>query len=310
MNIVILDEVELNEMQQRRLETLGTVMTYSDNPSDPNETVRRLKDAEIAILGWTTIDDTILSQTPVLKMISVWATGYNYVDVVAARQRGVTVTNVPSYAGVAVAEFALGLMISAARHIPQATSGMLAGGYSWKPFQGIELRGRTVGVVGTGDIGGHLCRVTKGLGMRVLAYSRTMNQQRSAEIGCEYVKMSDLLAHSDFVSLHVPLTEETRQLIREEELQAMKSSAFLINTTRADVLDQNALKTALKDRVVAGAALDEIHLPDDELLALPNVIVTPHMAFYTQEALVRKGDTCVANVAAFIGGVPTNIVNG
>lgn len=309
MNIVILDEVELNEMQRRRLDALGTVNVYSDNPSDPNEIIRRLKGCEIAILGWTTIDDAILAQVPSLKMISVWATGYNYVDTEAARQRGVVVSNVPSYAGVAVAEFALGLLIALCRHIPQARSAMLAGQYSWKPFQGIELNGRTVGVVGTGDIGGQFCRISKALGMRVLAYSRTMSQQRAAEIGCEYVEKSELLAHSDFVSLHVPLTNKTRLLIGKEEFQAMKRTAFLINTTRADVVDQTALKAALKDKIIAGAALDEIHLPDDELLALSNVVVTPHMAFYTEEALVRKGDTCVTNVAAFTGGSPSNVVN-
>ena len=310
MNITVFDKVELNEMQRRRLEALGDVVWYSDNPTNAAETIRRLANAEVAVLGWTTIDEAILSALPSLRMISIWATGYNYVDIEAARQRGIIVTNVPSYAGVAVAEYALGLMITVSRHIAEASFGVRKGQYSWKPFCGVELAGRTLGVVGTGDIGGQLCRIGNALGMRVLAHSRTMNERRAIDLGCEYVELLELLAHSDFVSLHVPLTEQTRLLVGEAELRAMKSTSYLINTTRAEVVDQGALKVALKGAELAGAALDEAHLPDPELLALSNVLVTPHMGFYTEEALVRKGDICVGNIASYVSGSPSNVVNG
>lgn len=310
MKIVVLDEIELSDEQRATLESVGNVTYYTDNPPGERETVRRLDSCQIAVLGWTDINADILKQVPDLKMISVWATGYNYVDVAAAGGRGIIVTNVPSYAGVAVAELTLGLLIDLSRHVSKADQAVRLGQYSWRPFRGRELRGKTLGVIGTGDIGGELCRIGRALGMHVLGFARSMNDARAAEFGCRYVSLETLLAESDFISINVPLSNGTRGMIGADQLGCIKRGSYLISTTRPDVIDQNALKVALKSDLLGGAALDEAHLPDDELLSLPNVVVTPHIGFYTDEALARKGDACVDNIVKWISGNPQNVVNG
>lgn len=309
MKIVVLDEVELSDEQRTKLESVGNVTYYGDNPSTESETVRRLDGCDVAILGWTSVNGSVFDQLENLKMISVWATGYDYVDVAEASRQGVVVANVPSYAGVAVAEVTLGLLIELSRHVSKAAQAVRRGEYSWRPFRGCELRGKTLGVIGTGDIGGELCRIGTSLGMRVLGFSRSMSSVRSAEIGCQYVPLGVLLAESDYISLNVPLTAETKGMIGANELSSIKRGSYIISTTRADVIDQSALKVSLKSGSLLGAALDEAHLPDDELLNLSNVVVTPHIGFYTDEALVRKGDLCVDNVVKWAGGKPQNVVN-
>jgi phosphoglycerate dehydrogenase-like enzyme len=308
MQIVVLDDVELSESQKLRLSEFGDVRWYTDNPSTSAEARARLEGCEVAILGWTSVDAALLADLPSLRMISVWATGYNYVDVSAAAARGIVVTNVPSYAGVAVAEYTLGLMISLARHLPEAQRSVQEGQCSWHPFKGVELRGRTLGVVGTGNIGGSVARLGKAFGMNVLATSGTMNPSRASELGLSYAALPELLPVCDFVSLHLPLSASTRGLIGADELDLMRNGSYLINTTRAEIVDQNALKDALRAGRLTGAALDEAHLPDDELVRMSNVIVMPHMGFYTAEALVRKGDICINNVAAFLADRPVNVV--
>ncbi|MGW4435577.1 2-hydroxyacid dehydrogenase [Streptomyces sp. NPDC004596] len=307
--IVVLDEVELDKGSIARLNAAGEVTWYDDNPQGEDEIVRRLTGAEIAVLGWTGVGESVLARLPDLRFIAVWATGYDYVDVAAAAKRGIPVSNVPSYAGSAVSELALGLMLAVSRDIVRADDHVRKGGYSWKGFRARELRGSTLGVVGVGDIGGQLCRAARSLGMNVVAHARRMDADRAAELGVTFVGLPELLAASDFVSLNVPLTKETRNLIGAEELRMMKSSAVLINTTRAAVVDQEALAAALANGDIAGAGLDEIAVPDPAILRLPNVVLTPHIGFNTDEAVVRKGDVCVSNVEGYLRGAPVNVVN-
>ncbi|NJP46039.1 2-hydroxyacid dehydrogenase [Actinacidiphila epipremni] len=307
--IVVLDEVELDKGSIDRLSAAGEVTWYHDNPQGEDEIVARLAGAEIAVLGWTSVADSVLARLPDLRFIAVWATGYDYVDVAAAAKRGIPVSNIPSYAGSAVSELALGLMLSVNRDILRADDHVRKGGYSWKGFRARELRGSTLGVVGVGDIGGQLARAGRALGMNVLAHARRTDPERAAELGVTFVGLPELLAASDFVSLHVPLSDQTRGLIGAEELRTMKKTAVLINTTRAAVVDQAALVAALAGGEIAGAGLDEIAVPDPAVLALPNVVLTPHIGFNTDEAVVRKGDVCVSNVEAYLRGAPVNVVN-
>ncbi|HEV7771725.1 MAG TPA: NAD(P)-dependent oxidoreductase [Conexibacter sp.] len=306
--IVVLDEVELDDRQAAELRELGDVTIYADNPADADEICRRLEGAEVAVLGWTQIDAEILSLLPNLELIAVWATGYDYVDVAAAHEHDVVVTNVPAYAGRAVAEHTLGLILAVTRHIVRADASVRDGSYSWAPFGGFELAGKTLGLVGVGDIGAEVARLASGLGMDVIAVARTMTAEREVDLGVRFADLKTVMSESDIVSLHVPLTPETRGLIGDAELRSMKPGSYLVNTTRAAVVDQAALRQALREGPLAGAGLDEIQLPDDELIGMPNVVLTPHVGFYTREALLRKGDVCVENIAGFLRGTPANIV--
>lgn len=306
--IVVLDEVALSGEHHRRLRSLGNVEVYDDNSADDDETVARASNADVLVLGWTSLHAGVLARLPRLKMVSVWATGYDYVDVRAARERGVVTTNVPAYAGRAVAELTIGLMIALARRILPADRHVRGGEYGWKVFEGIELGGRTLGLVGLGDIGAEVARLAQCLGMRVVAHARNPSPERDARLGCTSMPLHALLVESDFVSLHLPLGAATEGLIGAAQLARMKRGAYLINTARAGLVDQAALAEALMTGRIAGAALDDIHHPDRALASLTNVILTPHIGFFTAEALARKGSICVDNVAAYLAGSPVNVV--
>jgi phosphoglycerate dehydrogenase-like enzyme len=229
--------------------------------------------------------------------------------VAAADDHGITVTNVPAYAGRAVAELTIGLVLALARRIVPADRSVRDGRFSWQGFQGTELAGKVLGVVGVGDVGREVARLGACLGMQVLGHARTASAARATRLGVELVPLHELLHRSDVVSLHVPLTAETHHLLGPEELATMRPGAFLVNTARAGVVDQSALVDALRAGGLGGAALDDHQHPDPALAALPNVLLTPHIGFYTAEALVRKGDVCVGNVAAFLAGQPRNVVS-
>jgi phosphoglycerate dehydrogenase-like enzyme len=306
--IVVLDEVALSDEHHRRLRSLGTVIVHDDNPVDDDETVARASDADVLVLGWTSLHAGVLARLHRLKMISVWATGYDCVDVAAARERGVVTAHVPAYAGRAVAELTVGLMLALARRILPADRHVRGGGYAWKPFGGVELRGRTLGLVGVGDIGAEVARIAQCLGMRVVAHTRNPSPERDARIGCTSMPLDAVLTQSDFVSLHLPLGAATEGLIGPAQLAQMKRDAYLVNTARAGLVDQVALAKALVTGRIAGAALDDIHRPDSALASLPNVILTPHIGFLTEEALAHKGSICVENVAAYLAGSPVNVV--
>jgi len=175
--IVILDEVELSDDQLRRLEGLGRLVRHTTNPTGESEIVRRLDSAEVAILGWTALGRQILSQLPGLRLIAVWATGYDYVDVAAANDHGITVTNVPAYAERAVAELTIGLVLALARRIVPADRSVRDGHFSWRGFQGTELAGKVLGVVGVGDTGREVARLGVCLGMEVLSHARTLARE-------------------------------------------------------------------------------------------------------------------------------------
>lgn len=307
--IVILDEVELSDDQLRRLEGLGRLVRHSSNPADESEVVRRLDGAEVAILGWTALGRRILSQLPGLRLIAVWATGYDYVDLAAANDHGIVVTNVPAYAGRAVAELTIGLMLALVRRILPADRSVRDGRFSWQGFQGMELAGKVLGVVGVGDVGREVARLGAYLGMEVLGHARTATAERATQLGVEFLPLHELLHRSDVVSLHVPLTADTHHLLGREELATMRRGAFLVNTARAGVVDQAALVDALRTGRLDGAALDDHDHPAPAHAALPNVVLTPHIGFCTAEALVRKGDVCVGNVASFLAGTPQNVVS-
>jgi len=312
MKIVVLDDVNMNSEQKDFLETLGEIHIYKGIPQSNDDLLKRADGAEVLILGWTKISEDILLRLKSLKLISIWATGYDYVDIAAATKFGIIVTNVPDYAKISVAELAFGLMLSVTRHIPRADTYVKEGNYDWKLFKGNQLQGKTLGLIGLGAIGSEVARLGKMIGMNIICYTRNPSQERAEKLGLEFVDLSRLLRESDIISLHIPLNNSTRNLIGKEQFDLMKPSTVLINTSRAELLDQSSLYDALKGNKIRGAGLDVIDTKDESikgLLQLDNVVLTPHIGFNTEEATVIKTDICFNNVKNFILGKPSNVVN-
>lgn len=311
MRIVVLDDIGIGAEDLRRLETAGEVRVFSTAPSGDAETIERLRDADVVISGWTRIGRDVLCAAPDLRLVSLWATGLDNIDLEAAGARAVTVCNVPSYATDSVAELALGLMLAVLRKIPAADRHVRHTHRSdWRPFQGSQLRGKTLGVVGTGVIGQRVARLGHCLGMPLLGHDVRPSEELVSDVGMRYTPLEELFANSDVVTLHAPLTPDTEHLVDASLLRLLPHTAVLINTSRAGLVRQDDLYAALVDNVLAGAGLDVIDLESESgrrLLELENVVVTPHIGFYTQEALGQLTAICVENVIRFLGGDPVNV---
>jgi D-3-phosphoglycerate dehydrogenase len=311
MQIVVLDDIGMGAADIRRLEDKGEVRICSGTPSGDAEIVERARAADIVISGWTKISDDVLAELPGLKLISLWATGLDNVDLAAASARRVVVCHVPSYATNAVAELALGLMLAVMRKIPAADQHLRRTCLpEWQPFQGGELCGKTLGVVGTGVIGRRVARLGQCLGMSLLGYDVQPSQALIDDVGMRYVRLAELFAKSDVVTLHAPLTPQTHGLVDGALLRRLPATAVIVNTARAGLIRQDDLLEVLSENAIAGAGLDVIDLEREsgpKLLALDNVVATPHIGFYTQEALDRLTAVCVENVIRFLDGRPVNV---
>lgn len=313
MKIVVLDSIVINNEQKERLESIGELEIFGALPRDDEEIIKRGKDADIIILGWTKITKEILSRLPNLKMISLWATGYDYVDIEEAKKRGIIVTNVPGYAKNAVAELAVSLMLAVSRKIPGADIDVRKSGeYNWDRFKGRELTEKILGIIGLGAIGFKVAQIAKGFDMKVIAYDPFPKEVLAKEYGIEYVDFKRIFTESDITTIHMPLLPATENIISHREISLMKNSSIFINTARAKLVDQDALYEALASRSIYGAGLDDIDLTSEsgsKILDLDNVVLTPHMGFYTEEAITAKTDICIDNVMNYVNLQPTNIVN-
>lgn len=274
-----------------------------------------------------------LQTMPALKLIVTRSTGYDHIDLKYCARAGITVCNVPKYGGTAVAEHTLGLMIALARNIPQAVENTYHDDFSLENLEGFELKGKTLGIVGVGTIGQSVARIGCALGMNVLGYERTPDPQKAAAIGYTEVSFKELLKSADIISLHVPYSKETHHLIDKSAFKYMKKGSFLINTARGPLVDTNALVWALDEGILAGVALDvlegeadlrEAHQPLKEthffshnwktirtnhaLLKRKNVLITPHMAFYTREALETIHSETCRTIESFAQGTIANQV--
>ena len=280
------------------------------------------------------IGEAELSRFPALKLIATRSTGYDHIDLQAAAARGVAVTNVPFYGENTVAEFAFALLLALSRRIIDADERVReTGTFSHEGLRGFDLAGKTIGVIGTGHIGAHIIRMAKGFGMKVVGFDVYPNTELSHTLDFPYASLPELLATSDIVTLHVPYNEKTHHLINRKNIKKIKKGAFLINTARGAVVETQALIEALQNGILAGAGLDvleeEGHLADEAalltaphpneeglkvalenhyLIQHPRVIVTPHLAFNTTEAVERILDTTIENIENFKAGFPTNIV--
>ena len=282
---------------------------------NPPETIDLLKErvsaADIVIVGWSDLTRDVINSARKLKMISIWATTCHYADRKAVKERGIVVTHVPGYATEAVAEHTFALMLAAVRKLPLADVHVRGGGFDWRPFGGVELFGKTLGIIGTGAIGCRVAEIAKAFRMRVLAYDKYPNLKRCAELGMTYVSLERLLSESDFVTVHVTLTPETEGLIGRREFEFMKKGVVVVNTSQGKVIDEAALVEALKSGKVASAGLDvfvaEPPDKDNPLFRLDNVVLSPHVGFHTVEAVRRCTDICIDNVVKFLEGHPQNV---
>jgi D-3-phosphoglycerate dehydrogenase len=311
MKIVVIDHVYLEKDHIDKLRSAGDLEVFGEPPKTPDELKERMKSADIVIVGWAHLTKRVIDSAKKLKMISIWATTCHYADLEAAKERGIVVTHVPGYATEAVAEYTFALLFSAARRLPSADKYVRNGGFDWRPLAGVELYGKTLGVVGTGLIGCRVAEIARAFKMQILAYDKYPNTKRAEEIGMKYVDLYTLLKESDFVTLHVTLTPETEKLIGKREIEVMKKGAIVINTSQGKVIDEKALIDALKSGKISSAGLDvfeeEPPAKDNPLFKLDNTILSPHIGFHTVEAAKTCTDICIENVVKFLEGHPQNV---
>ncbi len=286
---------------------------FRDRPSSLAEQVERAGDAELMInsRGSMTWAADQLAALPRLRMISTCSIGVDAIDLGAAARQDIVVSNVPGRTAPVVAEHALALILATARRLAFLTAELKSG--RWNSMDNIYLRGKTLGVIGTGAIGGETLKLARAIGMNVQAWTFHPTEARAAELDVTYVELDDLLATSDVVSLHVKLTEESRHLIGARELAIMKPGSLLINTARGPVVETRALVAALEDGHLAGAAVDvfdqEPITADHPLLRCPQVVLTPHSADQNPTGRDLLNSGAVDNVLAFLNGKPQNVVS-
>jgi glycerate dehydrogenase len=306
MKIVVLDGHALNpgDLSWDPLHAFGEVEVFDRTP--PELTVERARGAAIALTNKTAITATVIDALPDLRYIGVLATGYNVVNIEAARRRGIVVSNVPTYGTASVAQFVFALLLELCHRVAQHADAVRGGAWTRNPDWSfsdppqIELAGKTMGIVGFGRIGRQTAKIAEAFGMRVVSYD------------LDHGNLEDLLRESDVVSLHVPLFPETREMLGARTLALMKPTAFLINTSRGPLIHERHLADALNSGVIAGAALDVLSVepppPDHPLLVARNCLISPHMAWSTTEARRRLMAIVIDNVSAFCAGNPQNVV--
>lgn len=318
MKMVVLDGHALNpgDLSWEALGALGD-LTVFDRTEQEDLAVERIGDAEILIINKFPVTASLLDRCPSVKAIFVLATGYNVVDCRAAKARGIPVCNVPAYGTAAVAQFTFGLILTLCHRIELHSHSVRQMDWTngpdfcyWLAPQ-TELAGKTLGIIGFGRIGRAVGKIAKAFGMRVLAYSRSECEEGRA-IG-EYVSLEALLAQSDIITLHCPMTAETEHIIREETISKMKDGVMLVNTARGQLIKDADLADALKSGKLRGAALDVVSVEpiqrDNPLLGCENCILTPHIAWAPAESRRRLMDTVVENVRCWMNGTPRNVVN-
>ena len=317
MKIVVLDGYTLNpgDISWEALEAIGELVLYDRTP--PELTLERAKDAEVVMTNKTVLSREIIEQLPKLRYIGELATGYNNVDIVAARERNIPVTNVPEYGTTAVAQNAFAHLLNLANRVAYHAEEVQGGRWAESPdfcfwdYPLIELVGLTMGIVGIGRIGSAAARIAQAFGMKVVAYDPYVDP--APVEGVEMVDYDTLLRQSDAVSFHVPLTDETQGMLNKDKLALMKKTAFVVNTARGPVINNADLAEALNADVIAGAGLDVLEVEpgrmDNPLMAAKNCFVTPHISWAARSSRARLMGTAVESLQAFLDGKSLNVVN-
>lgn len=319
MKIVILDGYTINpgDLSWDGLNELGEVTVYDRTEKTLAATVARIGDAEAVFTSKVPITEEVLSQCPNLRFIGVLATGYNVIDTAAAKRRNIPVCNVPAYSTDAVAQTTFALLLELCVRVGHHTAAVKEGrwcscaDFCFCDFPIKELAGKTMGIIGFGNIGKAVGRIAKAFGMDVLAAGSRETEEGRA-IGT-YTDLDTLLAKSDVISLHCPLFPETEKIINQDTIAKMKDGVLILNTSRGPLIDEAALAEALQSGKVGGAGVDvlsqEPPAADNPLLTAPNCYITPHLAWASTEARARLIDITVDNLRQFINGTPVNTVN-
>ena len=314
MRIVLLESLGISDgviaKHAQKLENMGHSFTAYEKNTDPAVQVERCRNADAVMLANMPLAEVVIDKAEHLKFIDVAFTGVDHIPMEAARKKGIAVSNASGYATQAVAELCVSFMIQLLRNVNKTEKRCRTGGTK-DGLIGNLLCGKTVGIVGAGAIGKRTAALCKAFGCTVLAYNRS--KITDASVVDRQVSLEELLSSADIVSLHCPLTAETKGMIGKEQLAQMKKTAFLINTARGGVVDQDALAAALSDGQIAGAALDvfdkEPPLPEDHpLLHAPNTIVTPHIGFASVESLEQRADIVFENLYSWLEGRQLNAV--
>ncbi|HSB81026.1 MAG TPA: phosphoglycerate dehydrogenase [Candidatus Methylomirabilis sp.] len=295
-----------------RLRQIGTVRVHDSDATDVKLLAERLREAEVAlnIRGRTRFTAEVLQACPRLRLISIWGTGTDNVDLKAAAAQGISVTNTPGANAIAVAEHTVALMLAVAKQLLQADQAMRQGG--WPRNLVPQLRGRRLGIIGTGLIGREVAAMGRGLGLEAVAWTFHPDRKLADSLDLRYVELDDLLRSADIVSLHLRATQQTQHFLNRERLSLLKPGVLLINTARGSLVDEVALVEFLRDKKIAGAGLDVFDtepLPAGHpLTTLPNVLLTPHAAGMTPEVIQNGLAMAVENIDHFLKGNPIHIV--
>ncbi len=314
MKITILDGNAVNpgDLSWERLEKVGELVCYPR--TKPEDVIKRIGDSDAILLNKINITEEILSSCPRLKYIGVQATGYNVIDLEACRRHEVTVTNVPSYSTSGVAQLVFAYISEFATGVALHSSSVMDGDWCkspdfcyWKrPL--MELDGKTLGIFGYGSIGSRVAKIGKAYGMKIIACTRTPKPEIENP-----VDFDTLMAESDFITLHAPLTDKTKGIINARTLALMKKSAYLINTARGPLVNENEVRAALDNGTIAGYACDVVSEEpmnrNNSLLGAPNCIITPHIAWAATETRQRLLDAVIDNLESFIAGKAKNVVS-
>ncbi len=316
MNVVVAEALGvsidcLRTLAGERLTEDYRLSVFETPPESDAEYISRCHDADMIIIANNPLKRSVIEKLPKLKFISVAFTGVDHVDLEACRERGIKVSNCAGYSTPAVAELAIGLMISVCRHIP-ACDTLTRNGGTRIGHIGRELFGKTLGIIGTGAIGMRTASLANAFGMKIIAYSRT-HRQEAKGLGIVYRSLPEVFEESDIITVHLPLNANTTKLVSKELIDSMKPSAILINTARGPIIDNSALASALKENRISGAGIDvfEVEPPipsEHPLFDAPNVTVLPHVAFATHESMDRRAIIAFENLAGYLSGNQINVI--
>ena len=316
--IVILDGYTCNpgDLSWGELEKLGSLTVY--DRTLPEDVVSRIGDADCVFTNKTILDREIIEKCPALRFIGVLATGYNVVDLEACTQKGIAVCNIPSYSTDAVAQMTFAQLLEICHHVADHSKAVFDGAWTASPdfcfwnHPLIALSGKTLGIVGYGSIGQAVAKIAQAFGMKVLYHRRRHDPDMDSKT-CRYASLDELFAQADVISLHCPLTEETKHIIRCETIAKMKDGVILLNTSRGPLIDEQALADALASGKIHAAGVDVASVEpikaDNPLLGAKNLFITPHIAWAPKETRARLISIAVENLRAFLAGAPINQVN-
>lgn len=320
MKIVVLDGYTLNpgDLSWEGIKQFGELTVHDRTGFDPENVIKTIGDAEIIFTNKTPLSREILEKVSALKYIGVLATGYNVVDTIAAKELGIIVTNIPTYGTTAVAQFTFALLLELCHHVGEHSRSVKNGDWTlsidfcfWN-YPLVELAGKTMGLIGFGRIGQATAKIGQAFGLNILAFDSYEDPDLVSDT-CKYVSLDELLAGSDIISLHCPLSDSTRGIINRDSIAKMKKGVLIINTSRGPIIVEQDLCDALNNGKVAGAAVDVVSsepvAADNPLLKAENCIITPHIAWAPKESRSRLMNTTVENLKEYLKGTPVNVVN-